>query len=139
MGKLLSRNIGALQADSIDTPSRADHGQDTGLDRYRQIGPALDTLTELGKKGRKNHFDFAFIDADKVNYDIYYEKCLGLVRPGGVVAIDNVLWSGTVADVSVMDENTKAIRSLNAKLHKDDRIDISMVPIGDGLTLARKR
>ena len=104
-----------------------------------QIAPALDTLTELGKKGRKNHFDFAFIDADKVNYDIYYEKCLNLVRPGGVVAIDNVLWSGTVADVSVMDENTKAIRSLNAKLHKDERIDISMVPIGDGLTLARKR
>ena len=104
-----------------------------------QIGPALDTLTELEKNGRKGQFDFAFIDADKVNYDIYYEKCLGLVRPGGIVAIDNVLWSGTVADVSVMDENTKAIRSLNAKLHKDERIDISMVPIGDGLTLARKR
>ncbi|SVC27734.1 uncharacterized protein METZ01_LOCUS280588 [marine metagenome] len=104
-----------------------------------QIAPALDTLTELGKKGRKNHFDFAFIDADKVNYDIYYEKCLNLVRPGGVVAIDNVLWSGAVADVSAMDENTRAIRSLNAKLHKDERIDLSMVPIGDGLTLARKR
>ncbi|SVA94580.1 uncharacterized protein METZ01_LOCUS147434 [marine metagenome] len=104
-----------------------------------RIGPALDTLTELEKNVGKDQFDFAFIDADKVNYDIYYEKCLGLVRPGGVVAIDNVLWSGTVADVSVMDENTKAIRSLNAKLHKDERIDISMVPIGDGLTLARKR
>ena len=104
-----------------------------------RIGPALDTLTELEKNVGKNQFDFAFIDADKVNYDIYYEKCLGLVRPGGVVAIDNVLWSGTVADVSVMDENTKAIRFLNAKLHKDERVDISMVPIGDGLTLARKR
>ena len=104
-----------------------------------QIGPALDTLTELEKNGRKGQFDFAFIDADKVNYDIYYDKCLNLVRPGGGVAIDNVLWSGAVADVSAMDENTKAIRSLNAKLHKDERIDISMVPIGDGLTLARKR
>ena len=104
-----------------------------------QIAPALDTLTELGKKGRKNHFDFAFIDADKVNYDIYYEKCLNLVRPGGVVAIDNVLWSGAVADVSAMDENTKAIRSLNAKLHKDERVDLSMIPLGDGLTLVRKK
>ena len=104
-----------------------------------QIAPALDTLTELEKKGRKNHFDFAFIDADKVNYDIYYEKCLNLVRPGGVVAIDNVLWSGAVADVSAMDENTKAIRSLNAKLHKDERVDLSMIPLGDGLTLVRKK
>ena len=104
-----------------------------------QIGPALDTLTELEKNGRKGQFDFAFIDADKVNYDIYYEKCLNLVRPGGVVAIDNVLWSGAVADVSAMDENTKAIRSLNAKLHKDERVDLSMIPLGDGLTLVRKK
>ena len=104
-----------------------------------QIAPALDTLTELENDGRKNQFDFAFIDADKVNYDIYYEKCLNLVRPGGVVAIDNVLWSGAVADLSITDESTNTIRSLNEKLHNDRRIDLSMVPIGDGLTLARKR
>ena len=104
-----------------------------------RIGPAKDTLSELISDGLIGTFDFAFIDADKVNYDHYYELCLQLIRPGGLITIDNVLWGGSVADNSINDTDTNSIRALNDKLHQDERIDLSLVPIGDGLTLAMKR
>lgn len=104
-----------------------------------RIAPALNTLDTLVAAGETNSFDFAFIDADKSNYDAYYERALILVRPGGLIVIDNVLWSGKVADPTVQDNRTKAIRQLNQKLLQDNRITLSLVPIGDGLTLALKR
>jgi len=104
-----------------------------------RLGPALETLDGLLKEGAAEGFDFAFIDADKENYAAYYERCLQLIRPGGLIAVDNVLWNGSVADPEKTDADTQAIRALNAKLRDDERVDISMVPIGDGLTLARKR
>jgi len=106
-----------------------------------RLGPALETLDDLLAKGENGTFDFAFIDADKVSYDNYYERCLHLLRPGGLIAIDNVLWGGSVASPSSGDdsESTVALRALNEKLHNDERIDLSLLPIGDGLTLARKR
>jgi caffeoyl-CoA O-methyltransferase len=103
------------------------------------LGPALATLDERLARGAAGSFDFAFIDADKANYDSYYERCLQLLRGGGLVAIDNVLWSGRVARADQGDPDTVALRRLNAKLLKDERVDLAMVPIGDGLTLARKR
>ena len=103
------------------------------------IAPALATLDKLRKAGQRGSFDFAFIDADKANYDHYYEAALELVRPGGLIAIDNVLWSGAVADAKRRDADTRALRALNLKLRNDERIDLSMLPIGDGLTLARVR
>lgn len=102
------------------------------------LAPAQDTLAQLIAKGEVNTFDFAFIDADKSNYDTYYEQALQLVRPGALIAIDNVLWSGRVADASIQDNRTVKIRALNQKLHQDKRINLSLVPIADGLTLARK-
>ena len=102
------------------------------------IAPAQETLARLLTTGQTNTFDFVFIDADKSNYDNYYEQALQLVRPGGLIAIDNVLWSGRVADPQVQDNRTKKIRAFNQKLHQDPRISLSLVPIGDGLTLARK-
>ncbi len=81
----------------------------------------------------------AFIDADKAEYIDYYEACLTLVRPGGLILADNTLWNGNVADPAVDDEDTQAIRAFNAHVHRDDRVDLSLVPIGDGLTLLRKR
>jgi caffeoyl-CoA O-methyltransferase len=104
-----------------------------------RIAPAAETLDQLLTHGEAGTFDFAFIDADKQNYDLYYEQSLQLVRPGGLIAIDNVLWSGDVADPNVHDESTKAIRALNAKLHTDERVTLSLVAIADGLTLALKR
>lgn len=102
------------------------------------IAPALETLDRLLANGEAETFDFAFIDADKGNYENYYERSLQLIRPGGLIAIDNVLWSGRVADPQDLDKRTVAIRSFNEKLVRDDRIDLSLVPIADGLTLARK-
>ena len=104
-----------------------------------RLGPAIETLDQLLADGDAGPFDFAFIDADKPNYDGYVERALRLVRPGGLIAIDNVLWSGRVADTSVDDESTRSIRSLNEKLASDERVEIAMVPIGDGLTLLRIR
>ena len=104
-----------------------------------RLAPAAHTLEQLLKLGQGNNFDFAFVDADKENYDLYYEFCLKLVRPGGLIAIDNVLWHGDVADVRKQDIETIAIRQLNTKLHSDPRVTLSLVPIGDGLTLARRR
>jgi predicted O-methyltransferase YrrM len=102
------------------------------------IAPALETLDQLLTAGEAGSFDFAFIDADKGNYDNYYERSLELIRPGGLIAIDNVLWSGKVADIEVQDNQTNKIRDLNRKLHQDSRITLSLVPIADGLTLAMK-
>lgn len=104
-----------------------------------RLAPATETLQRLIDAGETGTFDFAFIDADKSNYDTYYEQALQLVRTGGLVAIDNVLWYGRVADPSVTDNRTQTIRALNQKLAQDSRIDLSLIPIGDGLTLARKR
>jgi len=104
-----------------------------------RLGPALETLDQLLAEGDAGRFDFAFIDADKPNYDRYVERALRLVRPGGLIAIDNVLWSGRVADSSVVDESTVAIRALNEKLAADERVEVAMAPIGDGLTLLRVR
>lgn len=102
------------------------------------IAPAQATLDARIAAGEAGNYDFAFIDADKANYAAYFERCLALLRPGGLIAIDNVLWSGRVAAAST-DEDTVALQQLNRALHGDERIDLSMLPIGDGLTLARKR
>lgn len=104
-----------------------------------RIQPAIQTLDELLAEGVAETFDFAFIDADKENYDNYYERCLKLIRQGGLIVIDNVLWSGQVADPNIQDKSTTAIRAFNKKLHQDERISLSMIPIADGLSLARKR
>ena len=104
-----------------------------------RIAPALETLDRLLAEGQANTFDFAFIDADKSSYDDYYERALQLVRVGGLIAIDNVLWSGAVADPAITNTSTEKIRALNQKLHQDDRITLSLIPIADGLTLALKR
>jgi caffeoyl-CoA O-methyltransferase len=104
-----------------------------------RLAPALETLDQLLADGQAETFDFAFIDADKANYEGYYERSLQLVRPGGLIAIDNVLWSGRVADSEVQNNSTSAIRALNDKLYRDQRICLSLVPIADGLTLALKR
>jgi predicted O-methyltransferase YrrM len=103
------------------------------------LAPALDTLDKLLDRGLAGRLDMAFIDADKTNYDSYYERCLKLVRTGGVILIDNVLWGGSVANLADKDEDTKAIRALNAKLHRDDRVDLTLFAVGDGMTCAVKR
>jgi predicted O-methyltransferase YrrM len=103
-----------------------------------RIGPAVDALRAMIAAGESGKFDFAFIDADKENYDNYYEALLPLLRVGGVIAIDNVLWSGRVADKSSNDSATLSLRALNTKLAGDQRIALSMLPVGDGLTLIRK-
>ncbi|MGF1611021.1 MAG: class I SAM-dependent methyltransferase [Kiloniellales bacterium] len=104
-----------------------------------RLAPAVETLEALLTEGAAGSFDFAFIDADKANYLAYYERSLELIRPGGLIAVDNVLWDGAVADPTREDEDTEAISALNEKLHKDERVSLSLVPVGDGLTLARKR
>jgi predicted O-methyltransferase YrrM len=104
-----------------------------------RLAPAVETLDGLLKEGKAGAFDFAFIDADKDNYDRYYERALKLLRPGGLIAIDNVLWHGKVMDDSIQDADTRAIRALNEKLHGDERVWLSLLTIGDGLTLACKR
>lgn len=104
-----------------------------------RVAPAADSLAALLAAGEAGSFDYAFIDADKSQYDLYYERCLELVRPGGLIAIDNTLWDGKPADPAVNDPDTLAIRALNAKLHADPRISLSFLPFADGLTLALKR
>jgi len=103
------------------------------------LGPAVQTLDGLLAADEAGTYDLAFIDADKENYDNYYERALRLVRAGGLIAIDNVLWSGRVADPTEHDESTDAIRALNAKIAADERVDVVMLPVADGLTLARIR
>ena len=104
-----------------------------------RLAPAIETLDALIAEGAENTYDFVFIDADKANYDTYYERALTLLRPGGLIAVDNVLWDGAVIDPARDDEDTEAIRRLNAKIAAHQRVSCSMLPIGDGLTLARKR
>lgn len=104
-----------------------------------RIAPAEETLAALLEDGQEGTFDFAFIDADKTNYDTYYEQSLQLLRPGGVIALDNIFRGGRVADPEVKDESVRAIQRLNEKLHDDERIDLSMLPLADGVTLAMKR
>jgi predicted O-methyltransferase YrrM len=104
-----------------------------------RLAPAQQTLDQLIADGQAGSFDFAFIDANKAGYDAYFERALVLVRPAGLIAIDNVLWHGKPIDPSVQDEDTKAIRAFNAKLQQDQRVSLSLVPIGDGISLAFKR
>jgi predicted O-methyltransferase YrrM len=104
-----------------------------------RIAPAADSLAQLLAAGEAGTFDYAFIDADKSRYNLYYERCLELVRPGSIIAIDNTLWDGKPADSSVNDPDTLAIRALNEKIHGDERVSLSFLPFADGLTLARKK
>lgn len=104
-----------------------------------RLGPALETLRKLIAEGRCGTFDFAFIDADKQNYDSYFDLAMELVRPGGVIAADNVLWDGSVIDPTDHEESTLAIRAFNKKVFADERVWISLAPIGDGLMLAQKK
>ncbi len=104
-----------------------------------RLAPALETLGGLLAAGEAGSYDFAFLDADKENYPRYYELLLELLRPGGLLVADNTLWSGRVADPANDEASTVALRRFNAQLHRDARVDVSLVPVGDGLTLARRR
>ena len=117
------------------------HWQKAGVEKKidLRLGPALGTLDTLISLRQTGRFDMAFIDADKGNYLAYYERCLELLRPGGLVVIDNTLWSGDVADPSKQEADTVALRAVNDELHRDERVDIAMLSVGDGVTLARKR
>ena len=103
-----------------------------------RLGPAVATLDKL-IADKVEPFDIAFIDADKSNYDAYYERCLQLLRPGGLILCDNMLWSGRVIDKNAHDEDTDALRALNAKAGKDERVDVALLSVGDGVLIARKR
>ncbi len=135
-GRLIACDV-SQEWTSIGKPHWAKAGVAHKIDL--RIGPAVTTLDELIAQGASGTFDFAFIDADKSNYDNYYERALQLVRPGGLIGIDNTLWNGAVIDASRQDADTQAIRALNAKVHDDARVDTMLLPIGDGLTLARRR
>jgi len=104
-----------------------------------RLAPANDTLDALLRESGPDSFDFAFVDADKPGYDGYYERCLTLVRPNGLIAFDNTLWSGAVADPARNDDDTKALRALNAKAHADARVDACLLTVGDGVLLVRRR
>jgi len=104
-----------------------------------RLGAAVDSLDAMLAQGGSDRFDMAFIDADKSNYDAYYERCLKVVRPGGLIALDNMLWGGDVADPTKTDADTAALRALNRKVRDDKRVACSLVPIGDGLMLCRRR
>ena len=104
-----------------------------------RIAPANETLDALLKDGGAGGYDFAFIDADKTSYLGYYERCLKLLRAGGLIAVDNTLWSGRVADAAEKSADTVALREFNDFVHRDERVDLSLLPLGDGVTLARKR
>ncbi|OGT37819.1 MAG: SAM-dependent methyltransferase [Gammaproteobacteria bacterium RIFCSPHIGHO2_12_FULL_37_14] len=127
---------------SVEWTNLAKHFWEIGNVAHKidlKLAPALQTLDKLLTDGEVNTFDFVFIDADKQNYIAYYEKSLALLRTGGLIAIDNVLWGGRVADPTIHDTDTVIIRQLNSKILTDERVTISMLPIGDGLTLARKK
>jgi caffeoyl-CoA O-methyltransferase len=115
--------------------------KEAGVDRMidLRVKPAMETLNELLAQGLGGTFDFAFIDADKTNYEGYYERALQLLRTGGLIMVDNVLWSGRVLDASDQTADTVALRAFNKKLHADSRVSLSMIPLGDGVTLALKR
>jgi predicted O-methyltransferase YrrM len=134
-GKLVACDISEEWA-SIGQPYWIEAGVAGKIDL--RIGPAVATLEQLTLEFGRNSFDFAFIDADKAAYDLYYESCLELVRPGGVIALDNVLWRGGVADERINDEDTQSLRSLNLKIRDDQRVSAVMLTLGDGLTVVRK-
>lgn len=115
--------------------------REAGVDRKidLKLAPALETITELLAGDQAESFDLIFLDADKTNYDAYYERALELLKPGGLILIDNVFWGGRVAEAEQTEPSTVAIRALNVKLRADERITLAVAPIGDGLTLARKR
>jgi predicted O-methyltransferase YrrM len=104
-----------------------------------RLGPAAETLHGLIRDGARGTFDLAFVDADKTGYDAYYEACLELVRPGGLIVLDNMLWSGAVADPGVQDADTRALRALNDKVRDDGRVEACLLSVGDGVLLARRR
>jgi caffeoyl-CoA O-methyltransferase len=135
-GKLVCCDVSA-EWTAIGAKAWADGGVADRIDL--RIAPAAQTLDRMIADGEAGRYDFAFIDADKENYDRYYEQCLVLVRQGGLIAVDNMLWDGRVADPTDKSDTTVAIRALNAKLRDDPRIDFSLVPVGDGIALARIR
>lgn len=131
----------ACDVDEEWTDIARDYWRRAGLEERIELRlqPALETTRELLEAGQAGTFDFAFIDADKENYPVYYEETLELLRPGGLMAVDNTLWSGSVADEERTDETTESIRELNEKMGSDERVSMALVPIGDGVNLARKR
>lgn len=135
-GKLICCDINDEWA-SIGKPFWREAGVDSRIDL--KLAPAIQTLEALLNSGQAGAFDFAFIDADKMGYDSYYEACLKLIRPGGLIVLDNMLWSGAVADSTVQDETTNALRALNKKVSQDDRVTSCLLTVGDGLMVARKK
>ena len=135
-GKLIACDVNKEWTDIAKS-----YWQQAGVD-YKvelRLAPALETLHQLLRDKQQGKFDFAFIDADKVNYEKYYEACLKLLRPGGLILIDNTLWGGDVANIRIQDADTVAIRNLNLKLKQDSRVDMCLLPVADGLTLLRKK
>ena len=132
--------IVALDVSKDFTDKARDYWRQAGVEAMidLRLGPGLDGLDQM-IAADEGPFDFAFIDADKGNYDNYYERALRLMRPGGLIAFDNMLWSGAVADETVTDPDTRALRALNAKIHADARVDMALATIGDGVMLARVR
>lgn len=135
-GQLIACDI-SEEFTAVGRPYWAEAGVADKIDL--RLGPAVETLDGLIAQGESGTFDFIFIDADKENYDAYYERGLTLIRTGGLIAVDNVLWNGAVADALRQEPETQSIRALNHKILDDERVSISLVPIGDGLMLARKR
>ena len=133
-------HIVALDISKEFTDRAREYWKEAGVEKKIELrlGPAVEELDRM-IAAHEGPFDMAFIDADKPNYDHYYERALKLLRTGGLVAIDNMLWSGAVADPKIDDESTSALRALNEKIHKDDRVDMALATIGDGVMLARKR
>ena len=130
----------ALDVNRDYTDRAREYWKQAGVERRIELrlGPALESLDRMIAEG-EGPFDMAFIDADKSNYDGYYERAMRLLRPGGVISLDNMLWSGAVADPSISDPDTTALRALNAKIQADDRVDMALATIADGVMLARKR
>jgi predicted O-methyltransferase YrrM len=135
-GRLICCDISTEWTD-IGRPFWDEAGVSSKIDL--RIGPALRTLDSLIDDTQNVPFDFAFIDADKTGYDGYYERCLKLIRPGGLILLDNMLWHGAVADANISDETTNAIRTLNEKISCDNRVDSVLITIGDGIMMARKK
>jgi caffeoyl-CoA O-methyltransferase len=133
-------HIVALDVSKEFTDRARQYWKDAGVEKKIELrlAPGVETLDKM-IAAKEGPFDFAFIDADKPNYDNYYERALKLLRTGGLIAIDNMLWSGQVADPNANDESTSALKALNAKIHADDRVDMALATVGDGVMLARKR
>lgn len=133
--------VTALDASEEYTAVAGRYWRDAGIEHKvdLRIGPATDSLEQLVREGHRGSYDFAFIDADKVNYDVYYEQCLCLLRAGGMVAIDNVLQNGRVYDPADRSESVEAIRALNRKIKTDARVYAVVLPVADGVTLALKK